>query len=153
MSAPVGRTVIVPVVLGCCPDNPRCVLCPPPPPPPAPETVAALVDHYRRERSAPEDTLCVGFYGGAPPPDPLLDALDGLPFRIRVRPDLLSRSRAAALLGRGLEGVELDALTFHGGEASGHASPFSTADFDLSSRPTTGASVTDRSADRIAGSG
>ena len=105
--------VVVPVNLGCCPDHPRCLLCPPPPSPgPDPDLVAALVEHYRTERAKPGRALRVGFYGGAPPGPELLDAIGGLPFVARVRPDLLTRAGAADLVARGAVGVELDALTF-----------------------------------------
>lgn len=106
------RRVIAPVVLGCCPDTPRCKLCNPPPPAPEPETVSALLAHYQSERARPEDEVLVGFFGGAPPDDRLLDAIDGAPFAARVRPDLLSRADADRLVRRGLQAVELDALTF-----------------------------------------
>lgn len=101
--------IVVPVVLGCCPDAPRCALCAPPPQPPDAELVQALVENYRRDGRA----LRVGFYGGAPPTDAQLDAIAGLPFVARVRPDLLSRSELARLADRGATGIELDALTFH----------------------------------------
>ncbi|MEQ1571217.1 MAG: hypothetical protein ABMA64_36650 [Myxococcota bacterium] len=102
---------IVPVVLGCCPHPPRCLLCAPPPGPTSADVVRALIHNYR-DRAGPEAPLRVGFYGGAPPSDAQLDALDGLPFHARVRPDLLTRSEAARLVDRGAVGIELDALTF-----------------------------------------
>jgi hypothetical protein len=108
----VTRHVRVPVNLGCCPDEPRCVWCAPPPRPPDAETLLALVDHYRRERAQPDDTLVVAFYGGGLPEDPLLDAISGMPFTIRVRPDLLSRAQVKDLVARGCIEVELDVATF-----------------------------------------
>jgi len=106
MSAP----VVVPVSLGCCPPaGPRCLCCRPSQPV-APETVAALVDHVRETRGH-AGALQVWFFGGAPPDDDQLDAIDGLPFGIRVRPDLLSREDAARLHARGLVAVEQDAWT------------------------------------------
>jgi hypothetical protein len=116
-------TAVVPVVMGCCPTGSRCLLCAPPPEPPDAELVTALIEHYRPDsRSAraaraqdprdPEVPLRVGFYGGPPPPDDLLDALDGLPFVARVRPDLLSRADLERLAQRGAVGIELDALSF-----------------------------------------
>jgi histone acetyltransferase (RNA polymerase elongator complex component) len=53
----------------------------------------------------------VGFFGGPPPPAPLVAAA-GLPFVARVRPDLLSRKVLDQLVEQGATGVELDALTF-----------------------------------------
>lgn len=105
--------VVVPVQLGCCPAGDRCALCAPAAPAPAPETVAALVEHYRTERLGPDGTLRVAFFGGAPPPEELIDAIGALPFTARVRPDLLSRATAQRLSARGCVGLELDALTFH----------------------------------------
>ena len=104
--------VIVPVNLGCCPDSPRCLLCPPAPSP-TPALVEALVEHYQTERARPGRPLRVGFYGGPPPSDDLLAATKGLPFVARVRPDLLSRDDAARLQRAGALGIELDALTLH----------------------------------------
>ncbi|MEQ1507528.1 MAG: hypothetical protein ABMB14_35185 [Myxococcota bacterium] len=101
--------IVVPVQSGCCPDHPRCLLCPPPPPAPSAELVEALVEHYRDG----DRPLRVGFYGGAPPTDPQLDAIGGLPFVARVRPDLLGRADLARLVAAGAVGIELDAATFH----------------------------------------
>ncbi len=56
--------------------------------------------------------MVVAFYGGAPPPMALVEALGSRPFRIRVRPDLLSRSTAEEYIRRGCEEVELDVLSF-----------------------------------------
>ncbi len=103
---------MVPVVLGCCPHEPRCLICPPPDPP-APETVAALIEHYRTERAGPSEALQVRFFGGAPPTDAQLEAAQGLPISVRVRPDLLSRADAARLQRAGCTEIELDALSFH----------------------------------------
>lgn len=111
MTGPAPAT-IVPVALGCCPDPPRCLLCGPPPPEPGPDLLRALVHHYRQERAPPGGALRVGFYGGAPPSDALLDGLDGLPFVARVRPDLLTRAALDRLIAAGAVAVELDALTF-----------------------------------------
>lgn len=102
---------VVPVVLGCCPDEPRCLLCAPPPEPPTAELVDALIWSYRDP--APQKLLRVGFYGGDVPSDDLLDAIGDLPFVARVRPDLLTRDAARRLVDRGAIGIELDALTFH----------------------------------------
>lgn len=101
---------MVPVALGCCPDAPRCLLCPPPPSPPDRELLDALVDHYRRERAGPDDTLEVRFFGGPLPPTALLDDLPG-EVTLRIRPDLLGRDDAAELARRGVRAVELDALS------------------------------------------
>ncbi|NCG18076.1 MAG: hypothetical protein GWP91_03570 [Rhodobacterales bacterium] len=111
-AARVPRTVIVPVPLGCCPAAPRCLLCNPSPQPPSPDTLAALIEHYRSERSGPDDSLVVGFYGGALPSEQLLDAIGERPFQVRVRPDLMSRADAAKLVDRGVRAVELDVLCF-----------------------------------------
>lgn len=106
-----SRPTIVPINLGCCPHGPRCLLCPPAPPLPTPELVEALIHHYRTERARPGSTLQVGFYGGPPPTEELLEACGGLPFVARVRPDLLSRRAAAILVERGAVGIELDVWT------------------------------------------
>ncbi len=98
--------------LGCCPDTPRCVLCPPPPPTPDPEVVAALVDYYRTEVAGPGAALRVGFYGGPPPSDALLAAAGDAPKRARVRPDLLTRADVERLARAGVVEIELDAATF-----------------------------------------
>ena len=46
---------VVPVVLGCCREHPRCLLCPPPPPLPSPSLVRHLVELYKaRDPVAPE---------------------------------------------------------------------------------------------------
>lgn len=105
---PAGALSIAPIVLGCCHDTPRCLLCPPPPPLPSRQSVRDIIETVR-ERGSP---VRVGFYGGPPPTDELLDAIDGLPFVARVRPDLLTRARAKELEQRGAIGIELDALTF-----------------------------------------
>lgn len=106
------RRVVVPVNLGCCPDEPRCLLCRAAPEPPSAETLLALAHAYARDRLVDVDDLVFGFYGGPPPPDDLLDAIAGRPFVLRVRPDLLSRQQARDLVDRGALGVEIDALTF-----------------------------------------
>ncbi len=108
----VPRTVVVPVQLGCCPETPRCLLCASSSAHPDAATVAAMVDHYRHERAGPDDLVRLGFYGGPPPTDELLEATGGLPFIARVRPDLLTRADAARLQARGAIGIELDVLCF-----------------------------------------
>lgn len=107
--------VVVPVKLGCCPDSPRCLLCPPPPESPDPAGIAALVEHYRATRARADRPMRVGFYGGAPPSARTIEAIGDLPFVARVRPDLLSRSDAARLADAGATGIELDALSFDDG--------------------------------------
>ena len=109
----------VPIQLGCCPEDsstpglwPRCLLCPPPIDPPSPDKVRALIHHYTVERAQPHDHVAVSFFGGAPPPDALLDAVGALPVHVRVRPDLLTRAEAARLASRGVKHIELDALSF-----------------------------------------
>lgn len=110
--APPAPRVTAPVVLGCCVDAPRCALCNPPPAAPTPELVAALLEHYRARAAGLEAEVQVGFFGGPPPADAWLDALDGAPFACRVRPDLLTRADLARLLSRGLQSLELDLLTW-----------------------------------------
>lgn len=106
MSAP----AVVPVTLGCCPpQGPRCLLCRPSQPV-LPETIQALVDGVR-EQADPDRVVQAWFFGGAPPDDAQLDAIGGLSFGVRVRPDLLSRERARQLIDRGLVAVEQDAWT------------------------------------------
>ncbi len=100
----------VPVPLGCCPGPVRCLLCPPPDPP-RPDAIAALIERFGDQDH--DRPLGVRFFGGAPPTDDQLDAIAGLPFQARVRPDLLQRADADRLLRRGCTAIELDALTFH----------------------------------------
>lgn len=106
-----AKATVVPVVLGCCPDHPRCMWCPPPAPMPA-EKVEALVHHYRTERTPTGGSLVVRFFGGAPPSAEQIEAIGGLPFGVRVRPDLLTRAESTRLAAAGCIEVELDALTF-----------------------------------------
>ncbi|HMV68758.1 MAG TPA: hypothetical protein PKA64_18040, partial [Myxococcota bacterium] len=75
------RPTVVPIPLGCCPHEPRCLLCPPADPP-GPDTVAALVACYADEH--PGQPLEVRFFGGAPPDDALIEAIGGAPFAARV---------------------------------------------------------------------
>lgn len=103
--------VIVPIQLGCCPDSPRCLLCNPPPDPVGPEKIEGLVAHYS-DRAGPDDRIVAWFFGGAPPKDEQVAALHGLPFAIRVRPDLFSRADADRLIAAGCVAVELDVLSF-----------------------------------------
>lgn len=110
---PTDRPAVVPVNLGCCPGPERCRWCPPPPPVPSPDTVAALVDHVRTERAKPGQPLVVHFFGGAPPPTELLAIAGATPVSARVRPDLLSRAKAAELRDAGVHHLELDAWTLH----------------------------------------
>lgn len=99
----------MPVVLGCCPHPPRCLLCPPPTP-----RDAAYVDALVHALTPPEGgAVRVRFFGGAPPDDALLAAAAPHPVGVRVRPDLLSRSEAERLVAAGVTEVELDALSFH----------------------------------------
>ena len=51
------------------------------------------------------------FFGGAPPPISWVEALDA-PVSCRVRPDLLTREDAHALVRAGVVHIELDALSF-----------------------------------------
>ncbi len=103
--------VVAPINLGCCPHEPRCVLCPPTSHTQEPETIKALLDAIRRDRS-PEGALTVGFFGGPPPTPEQVDAIGGLPFVARVRPDLLTRADAARLVDAGATSIELDLLSF-----------------------------------------
>lgn len=117
-----SATVVVAAVhLGCCPGPERCLLCAPSPRPMAPDTVAALVEATGRDR--PGVPLQVGFFGG-PPPDPKLVASLGVPARIRVRPDLLSRGLADELVSAGVVEVELDALSFDDLLLTGSGRPY-----------------------------
>lgn len=106
-----NRPAVAAINLGCCPDEPRCALCAPSRAPQEPETIRALVEATRRDRS-PARGLTVGFFGGPPPTNAQLDAIDGLPFVARVRPDLLTRADAARLVDRGATSLELDLLSF-----------------------------------------
>lgn len=102
--------IVAPIQLGCCPDEPRCRLCVPRPPV-TPALVDALIETITDERGSAPDRVV--FFGGAPPDDALLDAAGGLPVEVRVRPDLLDRATARHLVDRGVQRIELDALTFH----------------------------------------
>ena len=102
---------VIAVPLGCCPTSPRCLLCPPAEPVSA-EVVAALTE--AGTASCPSGAApVVRFFGGAPPTAAQVDALHGVPFEVRVRPDLLTRAEATRLAAAGCRAVELDALTFH----------------------------------------
>ncbi|MEO0605962.1 MAG: hypothetical protein AAF211_31325, partial [Myxococcota bacterium] len=103
------------VPLGCCPDHPRCLLCPPPPPDPEPSLIEQLVDHYSSARRDPEQPLAVAFFGGPPPRSEWLAAAGDRPKAVRVRPDLLTRADVTRLADHGVISVELDALTLHAG--------------------------------------
>ncbi len=99
------RPAIVPVQLGCCPDPAhRCDLCVPTRPPTA-EGIRGWVEA--------EPHAQVAFFGGRPPSDAELAALDGRPFTARVRPDLLSRADATRLAEAGCLRIELDVLSLH----------------------------------------
>ncbi len=110
-----SRALLVPLQLGCCPDKPRCALCPPPPAPPDDDLIRALLDHYRAERARPGDIVTASFFGGPPPSPAQLTAAGGAPIHARVRPDLLSRHAARRLVDAGVTAIELDALTLHDG--------------------------------------
>lgn len=105
--------VIVPVQLGCCPDLPRCLICPPIRPAGA-DVVEALIHHYKTER-AEDSALEVRFFGGAPPTNEQLEAAGAHALSVRVRPDLLSRAEAVRLRDAGVRHIELDALSFDDG--------------------------------------
>lgn len=98
--------------LGCCPAGERCLLCPPAPEPPAPATVTALAQATERDREGVE-SCWVGFYGGTPPSTELVEAAQGRPLAVRVRPDLLSRSTAEQLIAAGAKAIELDLLSLN----------------------------------------
>lgn len=102
---------VVPVPLGCCPDRPRCHLCPPPPPPPDPDLIHKLVRHYAAARKDPNQPLAAAFFGGPLPQPAWLEAVGDIPKAVRVRPDLLSRQDAQWLAAAGVVAVELDALS------------------------------------------
>lgn len=61
-----------------------------------------------RER---DPAAVAAFIGGRVPDDSLIDAIDGAPFWIRVRPDLLDPEAAEHLFARGCTGIELDVAT------------------------------------------
>lgn len=109
MTAP----VIVPIHLGCCPQGERrCKLCSPPPSVPSVAFVTAMIENYQQHpRYDGTREMWVSFFGGAPPPTPLLRACQGLPITVRVRPDLLDKSTAETLLDLGVAALELDALS------------------------------------------
>jgi hypothetical protein len=100
---------VVPVQLGCCPEPPYCLLCARRDHAPTPELVEALVEHTRELRGD-ERPLRLRFFGGPPPSPALVEACRGLPFDVRVRPDLLSRDDAERLAASGCGTIELDAL-------------------------------------------
>ncbi len=99
---------IAPIWLGCCPVPPRCALCGPAPSPSPPSRVKALV---QRQGQGAADVFPF-FIGGPPPSHAQVDALDGRSFMARVRPDLLNLATAEMLLARGIQRIEIDALTF-----------------------------------------
>lgn len=115
---------VAPVALGCCPPGPRCALCGPPPETPSADLVEALVEATRRDRGEP---VVVSFFGGPPPPRPLLAALRGRPFTVRIRPDLLTAAVARALADQGCLGIELDALTFDDAALRATSRPYRAA--------------------------
>jgi hypothetical protein len=127
--------LVLAVPLGCCPGPERCVLCPPPPQV-SPELVEALVDSALRDAREAGDTRAprVRFFGGAPPSPAQIEAIRGLPFEVRVRPDLLSRSGAIALAAAGCEHVELDALTFVDAALQAAGRPYRAARVEEMSR-------------------
>jgi hypothetical protein len=102
---------IVPMQLGCCPASPRCALCGPADPV-QPDVIEALVQAYA-PRATEASPLQVAFFGGRPPTVDDVAAISGLPYRVRVRPDLLDRAGARRLADTGCIHVELDALSFH----------------------------------------
>ena len=108
--------LIVPIHLGCCPDTTRrCRLCAPTPERPSADFVRAMIENYRgHPRNDGSREMWVSFFGGAPPPLPLLEATGSLPVTVRVRPDLLTKSDAIVLKEHGVIAIELDALTFVG---------------------------------------
>lgn len=103
------KRVLVPVDLGGSPT--RCEVAPPPQPPPTPEVVAALVAHYAAERTPPDASLEVSFFGGGVPSDALLEAAGPWPIRLSCSPADLSQQDADRLLSRGVRLIELEALT------------------------------------------
>lgn len=105
---------MAPINLGCCRGTDRCLLCNPPPPLPTPDVVEALVASYRG-RPGQTGPVVPAFFGGDPPPAPLVEALGGLPYHARVRPDALSKGEARRLITTGCVRIELDVLTLHGG--------------------------------------
>lgn len=88
------------------------MLCPPAPDPMEPDTITALAEATERDRDK-VDRAWVGFYGGAPPTRAQVEAAQGRPLFVRVRPDLLDRATARWLLDAGTVTFELDLLSFH----------------------------------------
>jgi hypothetical protein len=81
---------------------------------PTVDVVLALVAVYTERAETQDRRLIVGFFGGAPPPQSLIEAIGGVPFIARVRPDLLSRADADRLVAAGCIGIELAAFSFDG---------------------------------------
>jgi len=78
--------------------------------------VRALVRHYAEERAPPGPAaVAVGFFHGGLPSEDLLDACAGLPLRLSCSPADLDRAGLARLRARGLQRVELEALTLDAG--------------------------------------
>lgn len=73
----------------------------------------ALIEHYLDDYAVHKPPpFWVSFFGGPPPSKDLVAACNGLPFTVRVRPDLLTRVAADRLVEAGAIAIELDALSF-----------------------------------------
>lgn len=106
------RRVVVPIDLGGSPT--ACAVRPPLRPRPVADTVAALVAHYAAERRPQPDTpLEVAFFHGGLPTVDLVTAAGGHALRLAVQPADVEREDAEALRRRGLQTVEVEALTLH----------------------------------------
>lgn len=115
----------MPVVLGCCPPGAeRCRLCAPSKPV-LPATIRALIASTQRDH--PDTGLRVQFYGGAAPSDAQLDAIGDVPFGCRLRPDAFTWSTWDRLRERGLQHLELDALSLHERSLKAIDRPYSAA--------------------------
>ena len=99
-----SRPTIIPVDLGGSPT--ACWRRPPLRPRPTPELVAALITHYRTERTV-RGPLQVGFFHGGLPEPALLEAVGALPSRVACSPADLSRAEAQRLWESGVRTIEL----------------------------------------------
>ena len=105
------RKTVVPIQLGCCNTQERCLLCSPAPSLRTPEFIRALIESYQKSKGVSRPV--VSFFGGAVPTPAQVAACDGLPFTVRVRPDLLAKKDAQRLISDGATSIELDMLTLH----------------------------------------
>jgi len=106
------RQLVVPIDLGGSPV--RCRLRPPLRPPPAPETVSALVEHYRSERSGEAELpVEVAFFHGGCPSESLVEAAGPYSLRLSCSPADVERHDIERLRDDGLSTVEVELLSLH----------------------------------------